>query len=391
VIPRNGAAADAVDPGLRIAPAPAHASADAADVSGLGTRLLSLAALAGLACGIGSLAVAGYRAATDAWVAPVILSPDNDLVLTSRMKRSEYRVERARTLSAIAQLESDLAAADAAVDRLEKLRGAASKALAWTSTVTSSQLASDAAELAKLDRQRALLEQMQARAQERATRAQADFDAHLIARDELDRELRDLDEVRLALLENDRSRLQKEHAAKQAELTQKSLARREGAPPLPERLLREDQLVRVDLELLRLGSEKRAKAAEAKVLREKLSTMEELEAQIAGRPLFRAIERSLDLAFVPYTQMDDIRPGDTVHDCVWGLFLCRGVGTVAELVPGEVILPDPWGNPARGQYAVLDLKDRDAAREKTLRVRTGGRAAPAPAPARPDTGALSQR
>jgi hypothetical protein len=50
--------------------------------------------------------------------------------------------------------------------------------------------------------------------------------------------------------------------------------------------------------------------------------------------------------------------------------MCRPVGTVSEVVPGEVILPDPWGNQTRGQYAVLNLQDRDAARAKTLRVRS---------------------
>ena len=53
-----------------------------------------------------------------------------------------------------------------------------------------------------------------------------------------------------------------------------------------------------------------------------------------------------------------------------GIFLCKPVGRVGEIVSGEVILPDPWGNQARGQYAVLDLLDHDAARAKTLRVRS---------------------
>jgi hypothetical protein len=49
--------------------------------------------------------------------------------------------------------------------------------------------------------------------------------------------------------------------------------------------------------------------------------------------------------------------------------MCKQVGVVAEVVPGEVVLPDPWGNMARGQYAVLNLSDGLAARAKMLRVR----------------------
>jgi len=55
------------------------------------------------------------------------------------------------------------------------------------------------------------------------------------------------------------------------------------------------------------------------------------------------------------------------------------VGTVSELVPGEVVQPDPWGASTRGQYAVLDLRDHRSARSKTLRVRSSGRRDSGPA------------
>ena len=59
-----------------------------------------------------------------------------------------------------------------------------------------------------------------------------------------------------------------------------------------------------------------------------------------------------------------------------GAFSCSHVGTVREMVPGEVVLPDPWGNQARGQYAILDLSDKSAMQNKLLRVR-GGQVLPA--------------
>ena len=39
------------------------------------------------------------------------------------------------------------------------------------------------------------------------------------------------------------------------------------------------------------------------------------------------------------------------------------------VLPGEVVTQDPWGEMARGQYAVLLLDDKDAVRERVLRVR----------------------
>jgi hypothetical protein len=50
------------------------------------------------------------------------------------------------------------------------------------------------------------------------------------------------------------------------------------------------------------------------------------------------------------------------------------VGHIAELLPGEAVVQDPWGSPARGQYAIMDLSDAQAAQSKTLRVRPSGRA-----------------
>jgi len=51
------------------------------------------------------------------------------------------------------------------------------------------------------------------------------------------------------------------------------------------------------------------------------------------------------------------------------VFACRTVGHVGEVLPGEVVTQDPWGEIARGQYAVLALDDKDAVRERVLRVR----------------------
>jgi len=66
-----------------------------------------------------------------------------------------------------------------------------------------------------------------------------------------------------------------------------------------------------------------------------------------------------------------MKAGAGVYDCVWGLFNCKQVGTVAEIVPGEVILPDPWGTTTRGQFAVLELREHHSAKSKSLRVRLG--------------------
>jgi hypothetical protein len=62
--------------------------------------------------------------------------------------------------------------------------------------------------------------------------------------------------------------------------------------------------------------------------------------------------------------------GARVLSCTWGLLFCRDVGAVTEIVPGEVVTEDPWGDLARGQYVVIVLTDAEAVREQVLRLRS---------------------
>ena len=147
---------------------------------------------------------------------------------------------------------------------------------------------------------------------------------------------------------------------------------------MPEAVAREEQLVRIELEVLRIECEQRSKRTLRVLMTEKLASMDAIESELKARPLFRAAAATLEIAFVPYTQIDGVTAGADVYECVWGIFQCKTVGKIAEIVPGEVILPDPWGNQARGQYAILDLQTHRSARSKVLRVRPAG--APALAP-----------
>jgi hypothetical protein len=116
---------------------------------------------------------------------------------------------------------------------------------------------------------------------------------------------------------------------------------------------------------------------------ERVAQVDEMVQQIEERPLFQAVEGDLELAFVPYTQLEGVSPGAGVYSCLWGLFWCHDVGTVSAMVPGEVVQADPWGSQVRGEYVVLDLHEHEAARAKTLRIRGWGRHSPVAAPPAP--------
>jgi hypothetical protein len=347
--------------------------------SSVRTRLIALGTLLGFVSAVGYASHQGYRAATDSFVAPIILSPDSDIVLASKLKISELAIERTKTMAEAEAIDADLAACDAAIAKLGTLRASAANALAWTSSVTAEQARAGRAESAVLARQRAVLTEMIAKQTALTEEAKANLAAGLISKTDYAHDVQALHQMQLALLDNGKAQVQTNLALGHVALAQRSLGSAKDAPVMPEAIAREDQLVRIDLEIMKLESEKRSKLAEKRVVQEKLAKIEEIDGQLRSRPLYRATERSIEVAFVPYTQIEGVRDGADVYDCVLGLFACKRVGTVTELVPGEVVLPDPWGNQARGQYAVLDLREHDAAKSKTLRIRGGG----APAGAQP--------
>jgi hypothetical protein len=336
----------------------------------IGTRLFAFGALAGFVSAIGWAGHQAYRAGTDSFVAPIILSPDSDIVLAQKLKLSEIAVERARATGQIEAADVDVVATTKAVERLKALSSSTSNALAWNKALTAQQAAFGGAELKTLAKQEVALKGLMDQQQKVTSQAKANMEAGLISKMDYAREEQALGRWQVALIETERTKVQTGLLLGQVAMSQRSLA---GGSTIatPEQITREEQMVRIELEILKLESEQRARMAEKKVLQEKLAKIDELEGQLKARPIFRAVEQKIEVAFVPYTQLDGAKEGNEVYDCVWGLFACTPVGSLSELVPGEVILPDPWGNQARGQYAVLDLADHSAARSKTLRVRPG--------------------
>lgn len=332
------------------------------------TRFFAFTALSSLVACVAYAGQQAYLAATDSFVAPIILSPDSDLVLSSKLRASQLAAERALAASDLEALDETVAASQQALVRLKGLLRTPSSANAWTTQANDGRIAAGHAEQRLLGQQRTVLTEMSDKQAAVVAEARANLGAGLISKLEVTKELKAQNDLAFALLENDRTRLQTQLQLRQMVLTAKSL-KGGDVPVMPEMIAREEQMVHLELEVLRLESELKSKRSERKLLAQKVSALDELEAQMKTRPLFRAAEKTMEVAFVPYTQLQGVAPGANVYDCVWGVVHCRPVGVVTEVVPGEVVLPDPWGNQARGQYAVLDLREHESAKAKTLRIR----------------------
>jgi hypothetical protein len=341
------------------------------------TRVLAGLALAGLLGGLGYVGVTAYHAINDSFVAPIILSPDNDLVIQSKLSLSRLEAERRTIEARIEENEAGADAAQASVERLEDFQGSAARALDWSMEVTAKQERLGERDLQRIAEQEALVDGMTVHQKEVVTTVEKNVVAGLAHQADLEHEQQTLDQLRLTALQSERERVATEIQLHAASLAQKAMRGGRGRLATPEMVGRQDQLVRVELDLLKLKAELSTKRSLARADRDELAKIDQLVGQMKSRPIFRAIEGNQNVAFVPYTQIDGVHAGAAVYHCtVWGVFACGPVGKVAELLPGEVAMQDPWGTPMRGQYALLDLFHPEAAQSKVLRVRGPGVAAP---------------
>jgi len=354
----------------------AASGAETPTKQGVKPRIVALLGLATLALGMTTLGRATYFAATDGWMAPITLSPDNDQVLQITVKLNEQQVQREKLRSDVERIDVDLRGVDAAMARLHALEENGQNSLRWTAYATKAQWDAVGARMHSLDEQKKLLDEMVARQQKIADNARRNAEAGLTSRQELQREAQLLDQLELGRVQNMRdmadSRVQNVQFGAMSSVINGAM--KVGTPVgqnglMPEIAAGQEREARLVIEIARLEAEKRALVSQKAISVETLTRMDDLLKQLKSRPQYRAVAANTDVAFIPYTQLADVSEGSQLMSCKWVLFRCEVVGRVAEILPGEVVAQDPWAQIARGQYAILDLSDREAVKEKVLRAR----------------------
>jgi predicted nucleic acid-binding Zn-ribbon protein len=327
-----------------------------------------------LAMTTGWIVLQGVRAWKDAWVAPLQLSPDQEQVvqLRQRLLREQYELSRVR--AEVTKADGEIAAIDEAIEQLGRLRRRARQAVAWQARIQSGELSAASRTIELLERQRSLLTAVGEREGGLRSTAERDFTAGFLGRTTLERARTAADQVDAALVENQLLLEQAREKRRQAGLNAGALSAGldEAATEArhPEVAVAEEREARLVVELSRLKAERRGLEATRQAALEAVDRAEALLAELRSRPLFRALEQPTTVVFVPYSQLDSVEPGHTVLSCVAGVFNCHHAGVVRDLVAGEVVTQDPWGDLARGQYALVELSDDAAVRKKVLRVRS---------------------
>lgn len=125
--------------------------------------------------------------------------------------------------------------------------------------------------------------------------------------------------------------------------------------------------IKQEYEMSRLEAQKAIETRTA--LQASLARQDAVVEGLKQSPYLRAASGDDNVAFVPYGNMEDVKPGVGLYGCAAEMLFCRKVGKVVEVLEGEVQFKHPHREKVlRGQMIVVELKDRSAAEDDVLFV-----------------------
>jgi hypothetical protein len=108
------------------------------------------------------------------------------------------------------------------------------------------------------------------------------------------------------------------------------------------------------------------------MLRSALAREEKLLTSLKQASYLKALADQAHVAFVPYANLSSVKKGEPLYGCWLTMVFCKKVGTVLEVLPGEVQFKHPTKDKMlRGQMIELRLENKDSATDDVLFV--GGR------------------
>lgn len=360
-----------------------------------------------------------YFIVTDAWVAPISLSSTNEKVLLT-YRRIYSDVEKIQTLKArLPLIESMIQSKQPLLAQLTDIEAKLNRSLAWISSDIRGvdelsnenlQLSANQERLSRKSRRAQLdalimQEKILAEARGIADRALAEakdeYSKGLLNRSDYEKEVLAAKQFRIQEAENRKRKIdteyqmladQNEIKKAQAQLRLKKMqsssqlkafnvGAKGGRSPAsighseisPQAVEFQSKLVKISMEILAIQENIKTLENEYQAAKSMIEVLERTTKEAQRDPYFKAFEKPIQLVFIPYSEISGVSEGDALVDCAWSLVLCRQVGTIKALIPGEVNENDPWGYTARGQYAEIELSNSTAIEKKVLRIRKAQR------------------
>jgi hypothetical protein len=313
---------------------------------------------------IGYIVTTAFFYVSNSWVVPMAVSPSDEKIISLQQQVAAQQSSRDRTAAELEQAEraivvqqefqsefekaikSDLDGRKAALERMHQL------AIAAASTRTAIRHSNNAYANAS---QRQMAQEWRAGLIDRNQMLAGKFQVAQISSSNLNLAERQAEyETRAADLEAQTRSLE----ALLANTTQ------QGA-------LSYDVLkIKQDYEASRLETQKAIETRD--MLKLGLEREEKLLKALQQSSYLRALSDHAQVAFVPYGNLTKVEKGESLYACKLGMVICHKVGTVLEVLPGEVQFKHPHKDKMlRGQMVELKLDDNSAAEDDVLFV--GGR------------------
>jgi hypothetical protein len=321
-------------------------------------RMLGFAILTAIVVAlVGYLATTGFYMVSTSWVVPTIVSPTDDKVVALKSELATQQNERDRIARELADSERAMAAEQSFQDKFAAAiasdRDGRRSALHRTRALAGAAAQTRAEIRATSD----------AFAQDASARMTEQYGAGMIDRhDMLDgkHQLAQISSANLSLAERQAAfETESSELARQADALDALLS--DGDAPLSYDALK----IKRDLETSRVALAKSVAVRDS--LRASLARQDALLAGLRSSAYLRAVTNGATVALVPYANLERATPGARLYACRLAMVWCHEVGTVVQVLPGEVQLRHPHKDAlVRGQMIELHLTDAEAARDNVL-------------------------
>ncbi len=341
-------------------------------------KLMGFVILLAVLVGLGSyVVITGFYYVSSSWLTPIIISPSDKRVIELTAQLAQQQSLR----DTLAVQRADIVAKRKDADRIaaaeyayqQKLRASIGRDLE-SRNEAARQLRALRKELGLAQREiSAANNDFAGLSRERMKEM---FSAHLASKDELlrgNKELAGLTASNLALLERTVFLDQQITQASAQASSLKSLTESLGRPSASAHVVSSDALTlerefdQSELAMTRAREASVSLTEGLAAVDASLRRYESLLQGISGSPYLTAFDKQMTVAFVPYTNMDNVKPGSPVYSCVANVVICRRVGTVRDFLEGEVVATHPVQKiELRGVMVRMDLTDRRFAQDPVL-------------------------
>jgi hypothetical protein len=307
---------------------------------------------------VGYIGTSAFYFFSHSWVTPTIISPSDDKVVAvknelsaaknvkDKLQTDLHDTERAIAVEQQFQLEftkaveDDLAGRKEALDRVRSLAGSAAATRAHVGATTN------------------------AYANQFAAKTKSEFEAGMIDRNQMmagTYQIAQMSSSTLALAEKQSELVGQARDLERQTKALDALAQQQSGTPMSYEVLK----IKRDYEASKLALAKALETSDTLVATS--ARQDETIAGLEKSAYVRAVDDKATIALVPYGNLDNAKPGTSLYACRVAMVWCREVGTVIEVLPGEVSIRHPHNDTnVRGQMVELRLNDASAAQDEVL-------------------------